>query len=55
MKLTGGRLNSDGSTSAIVTYLEPGGNADKSGVCLGKTTISTGVGGRFYLHNTLPE
>ena len=37
MTLTGGRCNSDGSTSATVTSLERGGNADKSGLCLGKT------------------
>ena len=37
MTLTGGRCNCDGSTSAIVTSLERGGSADKSGLCLGKT------------------
>ncbi|KAI0216198.1 hypothetical protein LSAT2_031764 [Lamellibrachia satsuma] len=37
--LTGGRFNSDGSTSAIVTYMEPGGDADKSGLCLGDEVV----------------
>jgi len=37
MTLTGGRCNSDGSTSAIVTSLVRGGSADKSGLGLGKT------------------